>query len=675
MHESFLKDIALVLGVAALISAVFYRLRLPSVLGYLVAGFIIGPYIPIPLFADPHRVESLSEFGVILVMFSIGMEFSLRKFFRVLPTSGVTAALEVGAMFMLGLCLGYLFEWPTTQAIFLGGALAISSTMVVSKIFEEVRPTEKTREHVLGVLVLQDVVAIVLLTIFGAFAASNRLSLDSLVPTVSKLIFILILLTLLGLFIVPKFIKYVSSLRNSEVLIIVATGLCFALALVVESLGYSVALGAFLAGILVAESGEGHKIEHLAKPLKDVFVAVFFVSVGMTVDPFVAFTVLPQSLVVSLAVVLGQFFVVFLGSVLSGSGLNRALHSSLALGQIGEFSFIIAAIGASAGMVSKEFQALVVTVAIVTSLTSPILWRNSEKIVAVIGRKIPTTLRIAIGLYEAWFHRMQQAKLQEGQVLGVPKKVIFGLMLDSLLLFLIPPLFFKFLPGVLDKIGLEEGTWAATATLFVLLGVVLAPVLYGFTKMSSALIIRLSQSVFPVGIGLDTEGAPAEKLFKLTLWSILCLVVSFPLLASVSVFLDSMVFSALVVLILATILYRLWKSAGQVAYEYETGGTKLLSVIKKQTFQQSEVSQSDSSPSHIPGLEDLDAIHIMKSTHVGKTLADLNLRNLTGATVVSIARGPDLVMFPSHAECVTLGDVFHIWGTDEAKAKARSLLG
>ncbi|MCB0422590.1 MAG: cation:proton antiporter, partial [Bdellovibrionales bacterium] len=458
MHGSFLKDIALVLGVAALTSTITYKFRLPSVLGYLIAGFIIGPYIPIPLFADPHRVESLSEFGVILVMFSIGMEFSLAKFFRVLPTSGVTAALEVGAMFMVGISLGYVFEWTTTQSIFMGGALAISSTMIVSKVFEEHHPKEKTREHVLGVLVIQDVVAILLLTVLGAFAASNQLSFASLVPTVTKLIFILALLTIAGLFIVPKFIKYVSALKNTEVLIIVATGLCFVLALIVENLGYSVALGAFLAGILVAESGEGSKIEHLAKPLKDVFVAIFFVSVGMTVDPLVAITVLPQSVLVSVVVVVSQFFIVFMGSILSGTGLSRALFSSLALGQIGEFSFIIAAIGAGAGMVSKEFQAIIVTVAILTSLLTPLLWRHSELIVNKVSQKLPNQFRIAIGLYEAWFRRLRENKLQDGKLLGVPKRVIIGLFFDSVLLILIPPLFFNFLPPILNKVGVPSGT-------------------------------------------------------------------------------------------------------------------------------------------------------------------------------------------------------------------------
>lgn len=676
MHGSFLKDIALVLGVAALTSSISFKFRLPSVLGYLVAGFIIGPYIPIPIFADPHRVESLSEFGVILVMFSIGMEFSLRKFFRVLPTSGVTAALEVGAMFMVGVSLGYFFGWSIAQSIFMGGALAISSTMIVSKVFEENRPTEKTREHVLGVLVIQDVVAIVLLTLLGAFAASNQLSVSNLVPTVSKLIFILVSMTVAGLFIVPRFIKYISALKNAEALIIVATGLCFVLALIVQSLGYSVALGAFLAGVLVAESGEGRKIEHLSKPLKDVFVAIFFVSVGMTVDPLVAVKVLPQALLTSLVVIVCQFLVVFAGSVLSGTGLNRALFSALSLGQIGEFSFIIAAIGTGAGMVSKEFQAIIVSVAILTSLATPMLWRNSEKIVNYISSNLPNQFRIAVGLYEAWFNRIleNENNLQNSTLLGIPKKVIFGLFLDSLLLVSIPPLFLKFLPDILTKLGIPQNTIFASVTLFIILGLFLAPVVYGFVKMASALVVKLSQSVFPTSIKNSKYGSSAERLFNLTVWSILCLIVSFPVLASISFFIDSFVFIILVLVLLSTIVFQIWRSAGKVAYEYETGGEKLLSVIRRQTRSKTS-DASNIEPPHIPGLENLESVKVKNQKLVGKTLSELNLRNQTGATVVSIARDKNLIMFPNHAEQVCLNDVFHIWGSDEAKTKCKDLLG
>ncbi len=671
MHESFLKDIAVVLGVAALTSTLSHRFRLPSVLGYLIAGLMIGPYLPFPLFADLNRVESLSEFGVILVMFSIGLEFSLAKFFRVIPTSGVTAALEIGAMFLVGMSIGYLFNWTTEQSIFMGGALAISSTMIVSKIFEERHPTQATREHVLGILVVQDVVAIILLTVLGAFAASNHLSLESIVPTVVKLIFILLLLTGTGLFIVPKFIRYISKQNNSETLIIVSVGLCFVLASVVETLGYSVALGAFLAGILVAESGKGHRIERLSKPTKDIFVAIFFVSIGMTVDPFLAVKVLPQSLIVSALVILAQFFVVFAGSILSGAGMNRALFSSLALGQIGEFSFIIAAIGASAGMVSKEFQAIIVSVAVLTSLSTPLLWKNSKQIILFISRITPEKMRITIGLYEAWFNRIRESSSEEG-ILGIPKKVIVGLILDSLLLIALPPLFLTFLPGVLEKVGVDESTLFGKLLILSFLAIILIPILFGFVKMSSSLIIRLSHSVFPVNLTSTKEQNPAEKLFKLTLWSLLSLVVSFPLLASLRPFVDNFLFNIITLLIFFTIIYRLWRSAGKVTLEYEAAGSeKLVAVIKSQTF--SAIPELKSPP-RIPGLEDLESILIEGEDIPGKTVSDLDIRNRTGATIVSISRGTNQIMFPSNSIIIRKGDIIHIWGTPQSKQLCKEIL-
>ncbi len=673
MHESFLKDIALVLGVAALTSSISYKLKLPSVLGYLIAGFIIGPYIPIPLFADLHRVESLSEFGVILVMFSIGMEFRLKKFFRVLPTSGITAFLEISALFLTGYLLGYFFGWSGSQSVFMGGALAISSTMIVSKIFEENPPSKRAREHVLGILVIQDVVAIILLTVLGAYGASAQLDLASLMPTVSKLIFILVLLTVVGLFVVPRFVKAVSNYNNSEVMIIVASGLCFVMALVVESLGYSVALGAFLAGILVAESGEGSRVEHLAKPLKDVFVAIFFVSVGMTVDPFVAIEVLPQSIIISIAVIFAQFFIVFIGSVLSGAGINRALLSALALGQIGEFSFIIAAIGLSAGVVTKEFQAIVVTVAIFTSLSSPILWKKSERIVGRISKLIPKQMRIAFGLYEAWFKSMQENRLVEGTLFKIPRKMIFGLLLDAVLLVSLPPLILKFIPPLLERLGVESGTLFEAALLVIILGLILIPIVFGFIKMASSLAINLSQSLFARKIQLKAEEAPAERLFKITVWSILCLLVSFPLLLSLSFFIESSVFIVIVVMTLAAIFYRLWKTAGEVALEYEPGGEKILSLIKKQTFEK-KISAKKKTKSIVPGLDDLETVSVKNLELKGLSLFDLDIRNKTGATIVSILRGDHLIMFPNQSEMLDMDDQLQIWGDRESKKLCVDLL-
>lgn len=685
MHESFLKDIALVLGVAAVISAVARRFKLPTVLAYMMAGLVIGPYIPIPLFADPKRVESLSEFGVILVMFAVGLEFRLSRFFQVLPTAGITALFEISMMLLVGISLGYLFGWPTPQSLFFGGALCISSTMIVSKVFEERPPKPEVKEHVFGVLVIQDIVAILLLTVFGTFAASSQLQLNELVSTVTKLVSVLVFSVAFGLFVIPKFIRYISKNESVEVITIVATGICFAVALLVESMGYSVALGAFLAGVLISESGEGHKIEHLMQPLKDVFAAIFFVSVGMSVNPLVAIKYWPQALVATGAVILFQFVTVFIGGILSGAGTKKSLLTSLTLGQIGEFGFIIAAIGAGAGLVGEEFSAIVVTVAVLSSLSTPLLWKSADKIMNYVIEKMPNPLRIAIGLYEAWFNNLRQQSLQNqsSSILGVPKKIPIAMAIDGMLMILLPPAILKFLPGVVEQTAEDQVQKFEDLIVYMVLAVIMAPLLYGFIKSTSQLITHLTKMIFKEAQKSTLEREAAKSLFTVTIWSLVSFLIGIPALSALRPFTNSLIFSIVLAFMFLFILGLLWKRAKEVATDFESGGERLISVLKRQTYNShSSVEsspQTSSSSSHnvlpIPGLENIESIQLTNEKHFGKTLSEMNLRNLTGVTVVSILRQDKRILFPNHKEPLLSGDVIQVWGNEEAKEKCKTMLG
>ncbi|MCA9711323.1 MAG: cation:proton antiporter, partial [Myxococcales bacterium] len=273
-HASLVTDLALVLGVAALTGTAFRALRQPPILGYLLAGLIVGPYIPIPLFADVERVRELSEFGVVLVMFAVGLEFSLGRVAAVLPLAGVTGLVQMGGMFWAGNLLGASLGLTPAGAVFLGASVAISSTMVVTKVFELHRPPADVRGIVLGVLVLQDLVAVVLIAVVTAVAEGSGLAPAALASTLGRLLGVLAAATGLGLLLVPRMTRKIAGLRSPEVSTVFALGLCFSLAAIMEHLGYSPALGAFLAGMLVAESGLGRRFEHLVAPLRDAFAAV-----------------------------------------------------------------------------------------------------------------------------------------------------------------------------------------------------------------------------------------------------------------------------------------------------------------------------------------------------------------------------------------------------------------
>lgn len=672
MHESFLRDIAIVLGVAAITSAVVKNLKLPTVLGYMIAGLLIGPYIPLPLFADTARVETLSEFGVILVMFAVGLEFRLSRFFQVLPTAGITALLEISMMFTLGLSLGYLLGWSTTQAIFMGGALCISSTMIVSKVFEETRAEKNIREHVFGILVIQDIVAILLLAVLGTFAASSRFEIDQIVPSIVKLLSVLTISTIAGLFVIPKFVKYISKQGSYEVLTIVATGVCFAVALMVESMGYSVALGAFLAGILVSESGEGHKIEKLTRPLKDVFAAIFFVSVGMSVDPVVAFKYLPEALLISTLVILVQFMTVTVGGVLSGAGSKKAISSALALGQIGEFAFIIAAIGVSSGVLGVRFQAVIVTVSVLTSLTTPFLWKNSERIVGFVTERMPERLRILIGLYEAWLDSIKNSEQPETPetLFGAPKKIMVAMVLDALLLIVMPPMILRFLPPILEKLTAESLGKYNKYLVFALLAASIIPVLYGFLKSCSQFVNFLSVKVF--GESEVNEKVHFRKLFDLTVWSLLLFLVSLSMLTSIRPFISPYVFLMALGGLLLVTFGQIWRQASEVTDEFQSGGERLVSILKKQTFSTSK--DKTKKTTELPGLKNIKTIKMTNLEISGKTLSEINLRNVTGVTVVAINRNGERILFPTHDEKLLTHDLVEVLGTEEAKLKCKKIL-
>ena len=337
------------LCVAAVTTVLFQVIRQPVVVGYLIAGMVVGPYVPIPLVADSQRIHSLSELGVILLMFALGLEFSIRKLISLGPTAGFVTALQVGLMIWLGYLAGQALGWTDLESIFMGAALSISSTTIVAKAYgEQGNISEHVRDLVFGVLLAEDLTAVVLLAILTGLASGAGLSAQMMLITVGKLGLFLVALVGGGLLIVPRAVRLVVKLGRPETTLIASIGICFGLAIIAEHAGYSVALGAFLAGSMVAESGESKSIEHLVEPVRDIFGAVFFVSVGMMIQPaliaehWIALTVLVFT------VIAGKLTGVTVASLLSGVGVRTSVQAGMSLTQIGEFSFIIAGLESDA---------------------------------------------------------------------------------------------------------------------------------------------------------------------------------------------------------------------------------------------------------------------------------------------------------------------------------------
>ncbi|HET9870228.1 MAG TPA: cation:proton antiporter, partial [bacterium] len=371
----FLQDLAMVLCVAAVTTLLFQRLRQPPVLGYLLAGLILGPHVHLPLYADTDTVRVLANLGVILVMFSIGLTFTIERLVRVLPTAGLTILLEVGVMAWLGYGAALLMGWTPLEGVFTGAMLSISSTMISSKALADQQADEKLSRAVVSVLVLQDLAAVLLVAVLTPMARGARLSINALATTSGTLLAFLSVLFVAGYLIIPRVIRLALRLRNPETLLVTAVGICFAMALLAEKGGYSVALGAFLAGMLVAESGATLTLERLIHPLRDMFAAIFFVAIGMLVDPRVLLGHWRAVVFLTLLVIAGQIASVSVGAFLSGRPIRTAIQAGMSLAQIGEFSFILAQVGTSTGAISGFLYDVAVAVSVVTAFTTPWLIR------------------------------------------------------------------------------------------------------------------------------------------------------------------------------------------------------------------------------------------------------------------------------------------------------------
>jgi CPA2 family monovalent cation:H+ antiporter-2 len=670
MHgHGFVQDLAIVLGVAAVTGLLFRLLKQPSVLGYLLAGLLVGPYLSLPLFADPGRVQALSEFGVVLVMFAVGLEFRISKFLRVLPISGVTGAVEIGVLLWAGFALGHELGWTSTESLFLGASICISSTMAVSKILDQQPVPKDSRELVFGVLVLQDVAAIALIAVMTAVAQGSGASFGSVLGILAKLVGLLVALVAVGMFVVPRLVRVLVRIKSPETLVVGATGLCFSFALLAEALGYSGALGAFIAGILVAESGEGTRVEHNIQSVRDVFAAVFFVSVGMTVDPSMAMASLPIAGLVIGVILVGQLLSVSLGGILSGSGVRRSVTAGLALGQIGEFAFIIAAIGKDAGVVRPELQPVLVTVAVLTTFTTSVAVRYRDPVVGFVDRMLPARLRHLLTLYEVWFEELRARGEGRSSPEGRAIRAIALDLVGIVLLVLVYRTWSKEVGhGLAELLGMPASRGPLLGGLAAL--VLIVPLLAALTLSARNLSLLAAQRV----LGEEPSDS-ARALLRASVALLIVLCIGVPAGAALRTMLGiTYVWPALgVAFTLAGAVA--WRQAGKLDDDIRSGGEFLVRAIAKQSLPE---QAAPARGSVLPGLTNMKELALPAgAAALGKTLAELRLRSVTGAAVLAIRRADQSVTIPTGTERLAEGDVLFLTGTrvDQGLAEAFLLRG
>ncbi|MGI4859484.1 MAG: cation:proton antiporter [Janthinobacterium lividum] len=440
MHHAigFIQDLAVIMAIAGVMTIVFHRLKQPLVLGYIIAGVVIGPYTPpFALVHDQNTISTLAELGVVFLLFSLGLEFSLRKLFRVGMTAIVAALAEIVVMLWLGFAIGRYFGWSAMDALFLGAMLAISSTTIIVKALDELgMKRERFAQLVFGILIVEDVLAIAMIALLSGVASSGSVDPYDVAVTLCKLVLFMTVSLVVGISLVPRLLNVVAGFGSNEVLLITVLGLCFGFCLIVVQLDYSIALGAFLIGAIIAESRHVHAIERLIEPVRDLFSAIFFVAIGLMLDPRVLAQYTMPIIVISLAVIVGKIVSCGLGTFLAGNDARTSMRVGMGLSQIGEFSFIIASLGMSLKVTSHFLYPIAVAVSALTTLSTPYLIRAADPLTRRLARAIPPSVARVAGFYTQWLQGLSVAgekALLRAMVQRIIKQIAINLALVAAL--------------------------------------------------------------------------------------------------------------------------------------------------------------------------------------------------------------------------------------------------
>ena len=672
----FLQDLALVLCAAAITTIACQRLRLPVVLGYLLAGIIVGPHTPIPFFAHEETVRTLAELGVILLMFSLGLEFNLRTLARLIPTAGVVTMIEVGLTFGLGFQVAALFGLDTRTSLLAGALVSISSTMIVSHAFQDLRFEKRAREFVYGILIAEDLVAILMLATLSAIAAKTADTGSILITTAGRLVLVVAALLGVGLLLVPWVFRSIVALRRRETLLVTSVGFCFALALLAQSQGLSVALGAFLAGALISEAGVSRHVEPLVEPLRDMFTGIFFVSIGMLFDPVGALRDWPLVVALVLVVLVGKSVGVTVGSFLSGQPVRTAVQAGMSLTQIGEFSFVIATLGAGLSTGAGRLFSVAVAVAMLTAFTTPLLMRRSERIALTVDARLPRPLQVFVSLYGSWLELLRQPRAVSAW--SLVRRGLFLLTLYAAALGGIVIAAAVNLPALQAYLARKFTVGPEAASALAIAGTALVSLPFGLLMVRAGRDIaeRLAaRALPPPARGVDQGRAPRRTLV-LTLQVAALLAVGLLVVAVTQPFLPRLSAPALIALVLAFLGVAFWRAAkdlqGHVRATAEVAAHMLTAEHRRADTPEHALEQVEKL---LPGIGSLSAFRVEAGGPADKhTLADLNLRGLTGATVVAVSRGDRPLIYPSGRVQLEAGDVLALSGTKEAIAAATERL-
>ncbi|MFA7686865.1 MAG: cation:proton antiporter [Moheibacter sp.] len=645
-----IQDLSLILGAAVITTLIFRKLKQPLVLGYIIAGLLVGPEIQfLPTVVDNASISTWASIGVIFLLFSLGLEFSFKKLMKVGGTASMTAFTEIIFIMFAGYFVGQWMGWNTIDSIFLGGMLASSSTTIIIRAFDELKvKSQPFARTVFGVLIVEDIVVILLLVLLPTIAISQQFQGAELFFTVLRLLFFLLVWFLAGIFIVPSLLKANKKLIDNETLMILAIGFCFGMVVLATKTGFSAELGAFIMGSIFAETTKAERIEHVLSSVKDLFAAIFFVSIGMMIDLNSMWEYITPILIITLLTIFGKFFSTTLGALLSGQTLKHSVQVGMSMAQIGEFAFIIATLGLTLGVTSDFLFPIAVGVSVITTFTTPYMIKSSNWCYQGLQKILPERLLLAIDNYSNYNRGVQGTS----QWRKITRSILQIILINGFISLAIIILFTNYLyPYLMERI--DNGPLVKLSVL-VLTALAILPFLWALINKKTSLL----------------KNAGSRGMIKKYTWmpfsalNIIRILIGVLLVIFMidRIFNGWLAFAISIVVIIGLIL--IFRKRIQKVYD---------SIEKRFIFNLNERETKNK----IPGFTDAENANIPWDVHLsefeiqpnslctGSQLVDLEWREKYGVNVALIKRGDEYFYAPDRFQRVFPFDTIYVLGTDD----------
>ena len=636
--QPLISDLGLILMTAAVAVLLFKKIKQPLVLGYLIAGFLAGPhFVFFPTVKEVTSVEVWAEIGVIFLLFSLGLEFSFKKLMKVGGSASITAVTQIITMIIIGYMVGQWIGWNSMDSVFLGVILSVSSTTIILKTFDELGvKTQKFAGIVIGSLIVQDIVAILMMVLLSTIAVSQQFSGSELMLSVLKLIFFLTIWFVGGIFFIPTLLKKAKNILTDEMLLIISLALCLMMVILAANVGFSPALGAFIMGSIIAETTQAEHIEHLVKPVKDLFGAVFFVSVGMLINPETLYEYALPVAILTLVVIICQSISSTIGALLSGLPLKQSVQTGMSLSQIGEFSFIIATLGMSLKVTSDFLYPIVVAVSAVTTFTTPFMIKFATPFSEFLEDKLPRRWIKRIERYSA---NAQSIKLVTNWQIVV-RAFLTQVIIHSVIIVAIILLSSKYILPLVQDLNFGK-LFGALITL-----VIISPFLWALSLRRVA--------VKEVAILREERKYRGPILMMVLLRMVLTL---FYIGFLLNIFFSPGI--AFIALIVAVVVYFVFPK--KLNAQYHKIEDHFLRNLNAREVKKIVRSRSDLTPwdGHMSTFTIAPTSNV-----VGKTLSELKIRELLGVNIAFIKRGEFTINIPNKNERLFPGDEICIIGTD-----------